>query len=538
MKNISAIILALFTLVTVRAQYQVSTQPQTKHILLEEFTGVNCGNCPDGHRVAAALQTAQPEIMHLVSIHAGYFCPPSPEFKIDEGAEIDAYFAPEGYPSGMINRQRFGSASPVYYRSDWYALSRAESKETAPVNLWIEGRYEASSRVLTVNVEGYFTDDVDGGAYLSVILTQNDIKGPQSGGNMGNEYIHNHMLRAYLTPTWGEQITATAKGTYFSRQYTFDVPEVIGTVDVKPTDLEVMAFVMREKEDVLNVASAKPACSGLDLPLKVVTEPYKLPVQYNYGFSFIEFYLTNRSVVPVTSCEFEVDFNGSVSRIVWEGEIAAGEKSRVSIPVDWMSRLAQTNSFTLKCVAANGESVTDYGFSGSFGEAPVCSNQIKVQIKTDNFAASDNTFYLKDSDGNVVREFGPYPDNKVETYEEEVELEKGRDYCFEINDAWADGIYTPRGRFRLYDISTGSDVLVAQNLEITGHGYRTFFRTAAESGLGCLREPGADGVFTVYSLDGIPMGECRTPGELSGRLAPGVYILLSEDGRPSRHFVK
>ena len=54
----------------------VSTEPQNKKALIEEFTGINCGNCPDGHAIAAKLQLAQPENVYTIAIHAGHYAEP------------------------------------------------------------------------------------------------------------------------------------------------------------------------------------------------------------------------------------------------------------------------------------------------------------------------------------------------------------------------------------------------------------------------------------------------------------------------------
>ena len=62
-----------------------------------------------------------------------------------------------------------------------------------------------------------------------------------------------------------------------------------------------------------------------------------------------------------------------------------------------------------------------------------------VKIKTD-LDAADNTWRIIDCDGNVVKEFGPYPDGLVEEYTEQLSLEKGKIYGIEIFDCWGDGV--------------------------------------------------------------------------------------------------
>ena len=58
-----------------------------------------------------------------------------------------------------------------------------------------------------------------------VVWTQSNILGPQNGANMGDDYSHQHMLRQYVTPLWGDTLQSPAKGTYFARDYTITLPE-------------------------------------------------------------------------------------------------------------------------------------------------------------------------------------------------------------------------------------------------------------------------------------------------------------------------
>tara|TARA_R110002124_G_scaffold131910_1_gene294320 strand:- start:49825 stop:50127 length:303 start_codon:yes stop_codon:yes gene_type:complete len=60
------------------AQTIVSTTPENRKVVLEEFTGIHCGFCPDGHAIANALQNANPGNVFLINIHQGGFATPGP----------------------------------------------------------------------------------------------------------------------------------------------------------------------------------------------------------------------------------------------------------------------------------------------------------------------------------------------------------------------------------------------------------------------------------------------------------------------------
>ena len=53
--------------------WNVGTEATHKSVIIEEFTGIHCGNCPDGHKRAAALQRMHPDNLFVVAIHAGSF---------------------------------------------------------------------------------------------------------------------------------------------------------------------------------------------------------------------------------------------------------------------------------------------------------------------------------------------------------------------------------------------------------------------------------------------------------------------------------
>ena len=68
MKNLLTLALALVTTFAF-AQTFVSTTPENKNVVLEEFTGIYCGFCPDGHVIGQGLHDANPNDVFLINIH-------------------------------------------------------------------------------------------------------------------------------------------------------------------------------------------------------------------------------------------------------------------------------------------------------------------------------------------------------------------------------------------------------------------------------------------------------------------------------------
>ena len=69
---------------TTLAQTIVSTTPENKKVILEEFTGIHCVYCPEGHAIAQAIQNNNPGEVFLINIHVGSFAVPAagePDFR-------------------------------------------------------------------------------------------------------------------------------------------------------------------------------------------------------------------------------------------------------------------------------------------------------------------------------------------------------------------------------------------------------------------------------------------------------------------------
>ena len=88
------------------------TDTVKRKILLEDFTGHQCPNCPAAAVIAHQLQELYPEQVVLVTVHAGIFAQMiSPNYLIDftcaEGNALNSFFGVSavGNPNGLINRE-------------------------------------------------------------------------------------------------------------------------------------------------------------------------------------------------------------------------------------------------------------------------------------------------------------------------------------------------------------------------------------------------------------------------------------------------
>ena len=238
-----------------QAQTLVSDQPQQRSVLLEEYTAINCGNCPGGHALAASLVAANPGQIHVVAVHGGGLAIPSqgqPDLRSTAGTALWQHYGVASQPRAAINRIPVGS-QPVVSTSQWANAVNNVLASSSPVNIGVASTFDPGPRTLTVHVELFYTADGPGAAdRISVVLVQDHIIGYQQDYQNGAQanYDHRHVLRAFITDLWGDEVTTTSSGSFVERTYTFTVP-----AEWNIADCEVVAFVSEYQGEVYQARS-------------------------------------------------------------------------------------------------------------------------------------------------------------------------------------------------------------------------------------------------------------------------------------------
>lgn len=257
MKKQIVLALIFFTLLPsfLKAQEYVSTQPQNRNVLIEEFTGRNCGYCPDGHRIANLIMANNPGRVWAVNIHAGGYSPVTyPNMNTNDGTTITSGFGIGGFPAGHVNR----STANGLGREQWESHTNTQLAQQAEVNVAGFVTLNHATRTAEITVEVYYTANSSQSTnYLTIMMLQDSILGSQSGNYynpsqmLNGQYVHQHVLRDVVTSTWGDEISPTTAGTLITKNYTYQIPESIGApngVNVDLNNILFLAFVT-EKYD-------------------------------------------------------------------------------------------------------------------------------------------------------------------------------------------------------------------------------------------------------------------------------------------------
>lgn len=256
----------------------VSKEQQKRNVLIEELTGINCQYCPDGHAIANNLIKNNPDRVWAVNVHSGGYAPTFyPNLNTTASAAICNAFTTGSFPSGIVNR----STETAENRFSWETSTNQQLSQDAECNVGGQIVINAETRSAIATVEVYYTGNSSSdNNYLTIMMLQDSILGPQSGASwnpsqiIDNQYVHMHILRDVITPTWGEKIAPTTAGTLITKTYTYEIPEVIGSPNGVEVDLNNIHFIalVTEKQDNSN------AGNSYDFPTRPILNVNQLPI--------------------------------------------------------------------------------------------------------------------------------------------------------------------------------------------------------------------------------------------------------------------
>ena len=458
----------IFTLVLVGfvfgayAQLPVSQTTENQRVVLEEFTGKTCTWCPAGHLIASNMKAADPANVFLINIHTGGYAAGTPNYRTDFGTAIAGQSGLDGYPAGTINRQAFGGeTATATSRGAWTTNAATVKTQAAYVNVAIEASVDLNSRILTVNVEAYYTGNAPTSSnFLNVAITQDDIHGPQTGGASNNPemmdenglYIHNHMLRHMVTGQWGEEISTVTMGSLVEKTYTYTLPDIIGDVDVDLTKLHIIAFMTETHQNIINANGTNPALTGLTNNLEAQVMSAVTPESSCSASFDPEVSIRNWGNTAITSMKIEYSANDLPAQTFdWTGNLLGGMTANIVLPT--LSYNSQSsNDILIKVTEVNGGA--DDVLTNNEVTAVVLAvdehqtNTMTLTFQSDQYsgvgddgaAYNENSWKLFNSNGVVIQEAAVGAIVSNTPYSVTLNLPDYDCYTFEFYDSYGDGL--------------------------------------------------------------------------------------------------
>jgi len=449
------IVSSMLFCVALNAQTFVSTEPSQKNVILEEYTGINCMYCPDGHRISNQLMQNNPGRLWAINIHQGSFAQGTPDYRTDFGDALANQTNLTGYPSGTVNRHYF-SSSMALGRDKWGSSATTILSQNSYVNIAAKSVIDADLRLLTVNVEVYYTANATVPTNnINVALLQNNILGPQAGMDynpdqiVGDQYNHTHMLRHLLTGQWGDVITQTTQGSFVSKTYTYSIPESLRNVEVVLLDLEVIVFIAEGNSEIITGAkSDMKIVNG-----KPVMKAFKEFETYSCSDQIVPFATVyNFTDTDINSLQFKYKVDdGTENTYIWNNKtidpLATDTVFFSAIPIT--SGVEHTITATLTAYN-NGENIagaTPLELKVKKTIVEATGNQFIFVLATDRFA-SQNSFKFFDANGNVILQDGPWtnlPYNGITLRQYLFEPPASGCYKLEVYDKNGNGINSGNG---------------------------------------------------------------------------------------------
>jgi hypothetical protein len=204
--------------------------------LLIEYSGWQCVNCPTAAEEAHRLQELYGENLVVVVMHPesnpntrhnnkpalNYTCPEADSIYIMMGGTNTTPF-----PTGNINMVKEPTKGYFFDYDQWATLVSQAYAAPKPMLLSVEANSHANSRDIWMAVDMSNLDTKAVEATLQVWLTEDSVIGSQKKPDgTDKEYAHNHLMRASITPIWGESIQL---GAHMPHQivYEYTLPEKV-----------------------------------------------------------------------------------------------------------------------------------------------------------------------------------------------------------------------------------------------------------------------------------------------------------------------
>jgi hypothetical protein len=240
-------------------------------VLIEDYTGHGCVNCPQAAVTAEELQAVYGDQVVIMSVHAGWFATPNyggnplfaDDFTTEAGDTWDSYFgiSAAGNPNGMVNRVPT-SGNYILGPGSWPTAVADLVGQPAYATLEIKNEYSPSNRVLNIETKTKFIKEASGQFNLLVCITEDSLVAAQANNDatigpvpIDSNYVNNHVLRDAVNGTWGELLTEENVALGFDYVNTF---QITLPSDWVPKHCHVVAFVYdNQVKSLLQVAEEK-----------------------------------------------------------------------------------------------------------------------------------------------------------------------------------------------------------------------------------------------------------------------------------------
>lgn len=206
-------------------------------VLIEDFTGVKCPNCPNASREITNLIGRYPKNIIAVAYHTDFLGTPitTPveykskyDFRTTEAETLESDMGSYlGKPAVSLNRKLY-NVQEEYLLTSTAVLGNIDNelRSIPKAKISIDNVYDAVSRKLICNVEIDPVSLSTGEFRLHVLINESHIIDSQEDNLVYiKDYEHNHVFRKMISALAGDPIATTlTPGTIIKKTYEFTLP--------------------------------------------------------------------------------------------------------------------------------------------------------------------------------------------------------------------------------------------------------------------------------------------------------------------------
>lgn len=203
-----------------------------RKVLLEDYTGHKCVNCPEAAVIAHNLDELYGGKLIVLAVHAGTWAIPSAtgDFTADYTSPASQVWNIElgvnsSDPSGLVNRKDFGTGR-VLGKEAWNSSVSQVINLPPDAFIVINNNFTPASRLLSSSVYTKFLNPLQGTYKLILCIAEDSLKSAQKNNNpsVGTvpviyNYLFMHVMRGAINTAWGEVLTESVNTghTYLDR---------------------------------------------------------------------------------------------------------------------------------------------------------------------------------------------------------------------------------------------------------------------------------------------------------------------------------
>lgn len=222
----------------------VERQEAKRNILIEEFTGQKCINCPEAHSEIKKIEKEYGDSNVItVSIHASALA--LKPLKTQEGQTYYKHWKGESVPAALINR-----VGRLVSLTAWAGVINTELQRTTPLELSVEVEPSPDSRDLAIKVQALSSSFLNGNLQLWIVEDSIIAKQLLKDNKQDPRYVHNHVFRGAVNGLWGTNVKLSKE-----EQGSFEFDYMLDS-QWKLDNLFIVAFVYND-EGVVQVIRKK-----------------------------------------------------------------------------------------------------------------------------------------------------------------------------------------------------------------------------------------------------------------------------------------